>query len=200
VLGRYDSRTALLIDGVVQSLDPGDGTEDVNGYWPALIPEYRPEHTLLLGLGGGTVARLLLRRFARQGSMTITGVDDDPRVLELARNAFGLDWPGLTPVQADALDYLRECRDRGECFDLVVVDLFRYGAVPDIVCSRRFLGCVADVLERDGLLTINLNRGPRRLSQLRRLALRFAPERLIATGMNLVVHARPHPKRRYRRR
>jgi len=79
VLGRYDGRTALLIDGVVQSLDPGDGTEDVNGYWPALIPEYRPERTLLLGLGGGTVARLLLRRFGgRLGLFSHLRLSDPP--------------------------------------------------------------------------------------------------------------------------
>jgi predicted ATPase len=72
--------------------------------------------------------------------------------------------------------------------------------VPEVVCCRRFLGLVAAALAVDGMMTINLNRGERRVAQLRRLGHRFVLHRLVATGMNLVVHARPRERRQYRRR
>jgi spermidine synthase len=194
----FEGREALLLGGAVQSVTVDDETEP-SGYWPALLPNERPRRTLLLGLGGGTVVRLLQRRFPGE-PLAVTGVDDDPRVLMIARERFGLDLPGLTVVQADALAYLERCRAGGERFDLVVVDLFRDGAVPEVVCSRRFLGLVAAALAVDGMMTINLNRGERRVAQLRRLGRRFVLHRLVATGMNLVVHARPRERRQYRRR
>jgi spermidine synthase len=154
------------------------------------VPAERPERVLVLGLGGGTVVRLLQRRFAAAAPSEIVGVDDDPRVLVLARRAFGLDLPGLRVIETDAWSFLRECARRRECFDLVVVDLFRDGGIPGFACSRRFLGPIARILQPSGLLTINLNRGPERIAQLRRLQRVFAAERLIGSGMNLVVHAR----------
>ncbi len=193
-LGALDGHTALLLDGAVQSLALEDGEEPA-GYWPALLPERRPGRTLLLGLGGGTVVRLLQRRFAGGPALEIVGVDDDPRVLAIARQQFGIDRLGITVVQVDAADFLRQCRERGDRFDLVIVDLFRDGAVPSFVCGRSFLAGVAAVLVPDGLLSINLNRGERRTAQLRRLSRLFLSERLIGTGMNLVVHARAKQRR-----
>jgi spermidine synthase len=190
VLGRHDGRAALLLDGTVQSVAVPEDEEELRGYWPALVPDVRPKRVLVLGLGGGTVVRVLLRRFADGELSEIVGVDDDPRVLALARQAFGLDLLGLRVVLADAWSYARDGAARGERFDLVIVDLFRDGAIPGFVCSRRFLGPVATILAPRGLLTINLNRGPERVAQLRLLMRVFEPERFIATGMNLVVHAR----------
>lgn len=196
-LGSHDGRAALLLDGAVQSVAvPPDGGEP-RGYWPALLPDARPERALVLGLGGGTVVRLLGRRFTPPPA--VTGVDDDPRILALARQAFGLDLPGLDVVQDDARRCLPAAAARGERFDLVVIDLFRDGAVPGFVVGRRFLRAVSAVLAPGGLLTINFSRGRGHRERLRRLARHFVPERLSATGMNLVVHARPRPLRRYRR-
>ncbi len=195
-VGLFEGREALLLGGAVQSVAV-DGDAEPPGYWPALLPDERPGRTLVLGLGGGTVVRLLQRRFPDGPPLVVVGVDDDSRVLRLAQERFGLDLPGLTVVQADAMAYLVQCRASGERFDIVNVDLFRDGAVPDLVCSRRFLAQVAAVLAEGGGTAINLNRGERRIAQLRRLGRLFVPQRFVATGMNLVVHARPRRHRRY---
>jgi spermidine synthase len=196
-LGSHEGRPALLIDGAVQSVAVPSELEELRGYWPALLPNERPARVLLLGLGGATVVRLLQRRFSPPPA--VTGVDDDPRVLALARRVFGLDLPGLVVVEADARRYLRDAAARGKRFDLVIVDLFSDGAVPGFVTSPRFLRSVASVLAPDGVLSVNLSRGRGHRVGLRRLARVFTPERLIATGMNLVVQARPRSARRYRR-
>jgi spermidine synthase len=189
-----DGRTALLLDGAVQSIAPG-GEE--GGYWPLLLPAEQPANVLLLGLGGATVARLLHERF---GPLPMIGVDDDPRVLNLARGQGWLEVADLAIAHADARAYAAGCAARGERFALVVVDLFRDGAVPGWVCSRRFLSLLVGVVRQDGVVTFNLSRGEGHATRLRRIARRFAIERVVATGMNLVVHARPLPERRYQRR
>src|SRR5688572_25904299 len=61
-IGEDGGRAALLVDGVVQSISPADGLA-VGGYWAAMVPDERPRSALILGLGGGTLARLLQARW-----------------------------------------------------------------------------------------------------------------------------------------
>ncbi|HZU77611.1 MAG TPA: fused MFS/spermidine synthase [Dehalococcoidia bacterium] len=188
--GVLDGRAALLIGGVVQSVLLEDGDAKPDGYWPWLLPERAPRRVLLLGLGGGTVVRLLQRRFPEQ-RIEVVSVEDDPAVLRLAHTWLADVMERLTILQAEAGAALKQLRARGERFDLVIVDLFQAGAVPPFVCRRRFLERVAAVIAAEGLLSINLNRGRGRSVQLRGLARRFTVERVVGVGMNLVVHARP---------
>src|SRR5438270_2141889 len=80
-IGEDAGRAALLVDGVVQSISPEDGLTS-GGYWAAMVPSIRPSRALILGLGGGTLARLLLARWG--DSLRIVGVDDDPSIVETA--------------------------------------------------------------------------------------------------------------------
>jgi len=57
-IGEDGGRAALLVDGVVQSISPADGLVE-GGYWAAMLPSGRPHSALSLGLGGGTLARML---------------------------------------------------------------------------------------------------------------------------------------------
>jgi spermidine synthase len=179
-------RPALAIDGAVQSvaLDAGGAA---GGYWAAMLPERAPRDALLLGLGGGTIAHLLVRAC---GPLPIVGVDDDPAVIALGRAAFGLDLPNLEVVLADAFDYVAECR---RSFDFVCVDLYRNGQIPARVCAPRFLADVERVLRPGGTLTLNLARDRLAGDRLRRIARRFAVVKRILVGFNLVVHCVRRP-------
>jgi spermidine synthase len=85
---------------------------------PILLVPRRYRRVLLLGVGGGSVARALR---ALDSEAEIVGIEYDPEVLRLARRHFGLDELRLELVVDDALDYLtRERRS----FDLIVEDLF----------------------------------------------------------------------------
>jgi spermidine synthase len=83
-----------------------------------LLPPARRRSLLVLGLGGGSAARLLRALAPRAG---IVGVERGAEVLRAARRHFDLDSLGLEVVCADAQHYLFETRRR---FDLIVEDIF----------------------------------------------------------------------------
>ncbi len=114
---------ALEIDGTFASFyEPGRaGTGSV---WDALaaplllLPPGRRRRVLILGLGGGSAARLL-RALAPRAH--IVGVELDPDVVEAARRFLDLDGLGVELVRGDALAFLRRSR---RSFDVVVDDVF----------------------------------------------------------------------------
>jgi SAM-dependent methyltransferase len=120
----------LRVDGTLASNHPtrGEGTGPV---WDALalpilaLPPERRRSALLLGLGGGSVARILR---ALAPTCRIVGVEIDRDVVAAAREHLGLDALGVEVVIADALTALRAERRR---FDLVIEDVF-IGAVRDV--------------------------------------------------------------------
>jgi precorrin-6B methylase 2 len=114
---------ALRIDGTFASWwAPGSAV--TGGVWDALaapvlmLPPARRRSLLVLGLGGGSAARVL-RALAPQAR--IIGVERDRQVLRLARRRLGLGELGVDVVEADARAWLARLRRR---FDLIVEDLF----------------------------------------------------------------------------
>jgi len=179
-------RPALAIDGAIQSvaLDAGGAA---GGYWAAMLPDRAPRDALLLGLGGGTIAHLLVRAF---GPLPIVGVDDDPAVIALGRAAFGLDLPNLEVVLADAFAYAADCR---RTFEFICVDLYRDGHIPARVCAPRFLADLERLLRPGGTVAFNLARDRLAGDRLRRLERRFVVVKRILVGFNLVVHCVARP-------
>jgi spermidine synthase len=140
-----------MADDVLQSLSPL-GSIISRNYWFHMLPEKRPEQALILGLGGGSLARIM---FAHLGQTRIVGVDDDSDVVTLARDAGWLNIPGLEIVHAEAFAYLKRC---AEHFDYVAIDLFR-GAICDRqLTTRPFWRAVRNILAPDGLVVINVFR------------------------------------------
>jgi spermidine synthase len=190
-IGEDEGRMALLVDGVVQSISPEDGLA-TGGYWAAMLPTAPPRRALILGLGGGTLARLLQTRWGV--GLAIVGVDDDPAVIETARSVGWLPLAGLEEVVEDAFAYVRRCAER---FDYIALDLYRGERLVGQELSRPFLRRVRALLEPSGRLAINLFHDTRRVGRLERIAAVFEIERLVEQGGNLVVHARA--RRRGRR-
>lgn len=89
-----------------------------------LLPPKRRRRILILGLGGGSVARLA-RAIAPEAE--IVGVELDAEVVRLARAHFELDRLALRVVQADAREWLATAvrAGRGKArFDAVLEDVF----------------------------------------------------------------------------
>ncbi len=183
-IGEDAGRTALLVDGVVQSISPEDGLVD-GGYWAAMLPPGRPRRVLILGLGGGTLARLLASRWG--AGVHILGVDDDAAIVETARAAGWLAVPDLEVVYADAFDFVRRCQRR---FDFVAVDLFRGERVDGRIFARPFLRRLRDLLAPRALLAINMFQDRRVAARCARLESMFCIEEQRLVGGNVVVHAR----------
>lgn len=178
-----DGRAVLLVDGVVQSISPEDGLAD-GGYWAAMLPDEPPRQVLILGLGGGTLARLLQ---ARWGALRVVGVDDDDGLLEIARAAGWLPSLGLEVVVGDAFVYVEHCRER---FDYVAVDLFRGERMPGRVLGKPFLRRLRALVEPHGRVAINLFRDRRQVDRINRIAAFFDIRGQVLIGGNVIVHAR----------
>lgn len=178
-------RTILRVDGVIQSVGVDEQyTPDV---WDAMLPSTRPASALILGLGGGTIAHLLTRRW---GPLPITGVERDPAVALLARRAFGLEaLPHVRIEVADAFTYVRACR---ETFDLICVDLYVAGKMAHGVLEPAFLRQIGRLLTPEGTATFNFWRTAYLADQLRRLG-RVLPIRGVSDAEDNVVAACGRP-------
>jgi len=113
----------LIVDETFASLyRPGEASTgsvwDAIGAPVLLRPEGARARFLVLGMGGGSVARQL-RRLAPGAH--IVAVELDPDVVAVAREAFDLDALGLEIVVDDALAVLR--RERRH-FDAIFEDVF----------------------------------------------------------------------------
>lgn len=181
--GEDEGRRVLLVDGSVQSVaDPTRPSFD-DGYWSAMVPDQRPSRALLLGLGVGTVARLLRARF---GPVRLVGVDDDPGIIAVARRELA-DIRTLEIVEADAFRYVAESDER---FDLACVDLYRGAQLQAQIIGRPFLRQLRGLLEPRGVATFNLFADRRAESRVHRLGRVLRVTRQIRVGKNLVVWCR----------
>jgi SAM-dependent methyltransferase len=113
----------LRIEGTFASFY-APGRAVTGSVWDALaapvlwLPPERRRSLLVLGLGGGSAARVL-RALAPRAE--ILGVERSPEVLRAARRWLDLDALGVQVVAADALAWLARSRRR---FDLVLEDVF----------------------------------------------------------------------------
>lgn len=114
---------SLRIDGTHASLYR-PGRSDTGSVWDALVapllwlPPQKRGSVLVLGLGGGSAARLV-RAIAPRAR--IVGVERSAEVIRAARRWFELDRLSVEVVHADARDYLARCRAH---FDVVIEDVF----------------------------------------------------------------------------
>jgi len=103
---------------------------------------------LMLGLGCGTVARLLRERGDRS---RILGVEPDGVVLDLARRYFGLDGLNVTVVKQTAEEFLNSgCP---VMFDAVIVDA--YADVYEQVVVGPLLEKARSLIVAGGVLVVN---------------------------------------------
>jgi spermidine synthase len=181
-LGEDDGRPVLLVDGTVLSVL----ADDPRGYWSLMVPDVRPSRALLLGLGAGTIARLITDRF---GSLPMIGVDEDADVIGFAHELLR-DLPELHIVRADAFAFVKSASGRGEQFGYAAVDLYRGDQIAHGVVGRPFLRGLRDLLEPRGLAVFNLFDERRVEDRVRRIGRMFdILDRRIA-GKNLVLWCR----------
>ena len=148
-----------------------------------MVPDQRPRRALLLGLGAGTVARLLCARF---GPIPMVGVDDDPAIVALARTELA-DLGGLEIVQDDAFRYVAASTDR---FDLACVDLYRGAQLQAAIVGRPFLRGLRALLAPRGLAAFNLFVDRRTQTRVHRISRVFRVLRTATVGKNVVVWGR----------
>jgi spermidine synthase len=182
-LGWDEGRRVLLVDGVVISVAVDDA-EPPSGYWAAMLPDGSPRSALLLGLGGGTLAHLLARRYP---GIELIGVDDDAELVGFAQEHFGLDVPCLEIVLSDAFEYVEGCT---RSFDFVAVDLFDGYDFHRGILSKPFLRKLKVIAGRGGEVVFNLFKDRRTQLHQSRIGRILRLSRAVEVGRNVILHCR----------
>lgn len=161
--GRYEVRSAgnsirLYNNGVFHS--QYNPTRPITGsLWDLLmLPAffYRPgeiRRVLVLGVGGGTVIRLLNRFVAPQ---EVVGVELDPLHLQIARRYFGVGRKEARLVRGDAVAWVRDYQ--GPPFDMIIDDLFgeeEGEPTRAVQADAKWFRQLSRHLSPDGLLVMN---------------------------------------------
>jgi spermidine synthase len=114
----------------------------------AFCPEAKS--CLVLGLGGGSIPRMLLKACPQ---IEVEAVEIDPAVVELAVRYFDIRaLPRFTLHQEDAAAFLRRCTLQ---YSLVVVDTYLGEQFPDQCATREFIEDARKCLLEDGVLAVN---------------------------------------------
>lgn len=179
----YEGHRVLVAGGVILSVAVTD-QDPPFGYWTAMLPDGAPRTALLLGLGAGTLAHLLTRRFP---AVRIVGVDNDADLIEFSRRHFDLALPNLEIVIGDAFAYVAGCRAQ---FDYVAVDLFRGHVFQRNALARPFLRQLKALAGPTGEIAVNFFKDRRSEVYVGRLARLLAIRRIERLVRNVVVHCR----------
>ncbi len=107
--------------------------------------------SLLLGLGGGDIARYLLHYYP---DCHLDAVERDEAVIKISRDFFALpDTPRLTVYVDDAANFLRFS---DTTYDLLILDLYHDGGQPWQHGQHTIYSACHRHLSDDGILVINL--------------------------------------------
>lgn len=149
----------LVVGGLTQSINAE--APDVNErIWGNLVEDgkWRMEDgkVLILGLGGGTVAHLLTRKF---GPIPVDAVELDPVIVEVGKKFFGLDClPNLKIIVADAISVVQNPSDYSllpSAYCLVIVDLYRGSRYPKEAESDEFFAGLKNLTHPSGVIVFN---------------------------------------------
>lgn len=142
-VGKVD---VLFVDEIPQSTYP----PTKGGYWRHMVPEeFKGKHVLILGVAGGTIARLLLKKYPK---LKITGVDNNSLVMSVASQHFRVDEIKMKIIIEDAFGYVKRTRKK---FDLILVDIWDGFMFPFKVLSSEFVGDCKKILNENGQIYIN---------------------------------------------
>ena len=141
----------LVAQGYTQSRSLDD-VGKTNHYWDRFrenLPRIsKDSKVLILGLGGGTIAKILTNKY---DSLKIKGVEIDPTIVELGKKYFYLD-ESMDITVEDAGTYIG--KDPSE-YGVICVYLFFRDKSSNLLDSSKFLNEVRKHLKKDGLVIIN---------------------------------------------
>jgi spermidine synthase len=121
----------------------------------------RAQSSLILGLGGGSIPRMLL---AARPSMEVEAVEIDPAVVELAARYFYIHTLTRFALHLkDAASFLKCCGSR---FGIIVVDTYIGERFPDQCATREFLQDSRKCLSDDGVLVVNWMSGDTQVQKM----------------------------------
>jgi spermidine synthase len=142
--------------GEVQSqMDPADPFALVLAYARAMMCfvlfKPRPQHIVMVGLGGGSLAKFC-HRYLPHSRITVLELRADVIALR-ERFAIPPDSARFQVVHADAAEHMRQLRDSA---DVLLVDGFDEHGLPAALTSSHFYNDCRRALRPDGVMVANI--------------------------------------------
>lgn len=141
----------LLVGGLTQS---GQYVEQI---WTKAVKhlqkdqQFQPESCMILGLGGGTAAKLVASAWP---GITICGVELDPQMIRLGKKYLELGQiPNLKIIIGDAVGFIKKSRQN---YDLTIVDTYLGDQIPSAFSSVEFLNLLKTKTSAGGYAVFNL--------------------------------------------
>lgn len=135
--------TYIQVNGLTQS---GGVVESI---WKSTLKKINNKdikNCLILGLGGGTVANLIRKKYP---NIKIVGVEIDPLMVELGNIYLGLKKSKVDIKIQDAFKLTKGI------FDLIIVDIYCGNKFPKKFESEKFLSNIKNNLSNYGLVIFN---------------------------------------------
>ncbi|AXG74542.1 methyltransferase domain-containing protein [Flavobacterium arcticum] len=108
-------------------------------------------NVLVLGVAGGSVIKTLVDEIQYEGN--ITGVEIDPKTIEIANEYFGLnEIKNLNIVIDDAFEFVLKTKER---YDLIIIDIFQDTVMPNFLFEDFFINRVNLLLNVNGFILFN---------------------------------------------
>jgi spermidine synthase len=114
-----------------------------------------PKEVLMIGLGGGTIAKFMLHQFS---DCRLKVVEYRSSVLKVARSHFGLPFDPRLKIKigCGAQHVLQKSRSNDALHDLIMIDAYDHAGMAPEVSSELFFDNCRTLLSNNGLIAINL--------------------------------------------
>ncbi|HBP39736.1 TPA: hypothetical protein DD450_02545 [Candidatus Woesebacteria bacterium] len=135
--------TYIQVNGLTQS---GGVVESI---WKSTLKKINNKdikNCLILGLGGGTVVKLIRKKYP---NVKIVGVEIDPLMVKLGNTYLGLEESKVDIKIQDAFKLTKGI------FDLIIVDTYCGNKFPKKFESEKFLNNIKKILSNHGLVIFN---------------------------------------------
>ena len=117
-----------------------------------LDSRFKIHNVLILGLGGGTVAKLIHKNWPEA---KITGVDIDSEMVDLGKKYLGLDKVKVDIKITDASNIPNYPNHPNQKYDLVIVDLYNGDQFPKKFETKNYIHLVRSFLVSKGVAIFN---------------------------------------------
>lgn len=175
-------KRSIKVGGLQQS---GDMVEMLwrKGIEEVLSSKYQVLSILILGLGGGSVIKVINQYFPKAN---ITGVELDPVIVDISNNYFNLKQAKNLAIKIiDAFSYVKKTNEK---FDLILVDLYVGQSTPQFLESTTFLANIKRILSPKGVVFFNRLRGKGREPELKDFQKKLAGFFTVVNSVNPLIN------------
>mgnify|MGYP001992740728 CR=1 FL=1 len=118
-----------------------------------LLVNPNPRRILVIGLGGGSIPTTLAELFP---DANIDIVEIDRSVVRVAEKYFSFEEnDNMKVIVSDARVYIRRANERGQHYDMIILDAFTGDYIPEHLMTVEFFEEVKQLMTSDGALIAN---------------------------------------------